>query len=522
MSNQQSAQGRGPVRLANWLTAAFLVATLIWILAQVTPSNGQENDHFIYLPVVVSNVVETTEPISSTPTPAPTPTPTLIPELIFLETFDDEVSNGETPSSPQPWTDENWDISIHQRDQDRLYEMFEIPAHHGANCEPPPASHTITSYEDSLYTCKNHMMTSIYGASNDGGYGLIYFTPNRLVDTTGDFMIQFDMSTHRTNHVRNWVDIWITPYDQNLQLAIHEFEPDLQGAPLEAIQIRLLQENLFSVTLHENGRETDLELNNYTQYHEVLQMSKKTRSLFSIGVENGRLKVGMPQHDLWWHDQPAPEMLTRPDWSESVVQFGHHSYTPAKMCEFSFFPDECFANGGDTFHWDNVFVYPAKPFNLVHGSPRLITESTEQQTFTADSPAPTNAYLRFAGIGNNLEVSFNQGVTWHPAVEQAHSKTAQNLHFRSYWMPVPAGTTTVHFRGQPWGEGNNQWAARDITFWAKESNPERQTAESRSPTPAEEEFFASIINGSRSPDSFFCDPNAANRTDSWDTQNLGN
>ena len=70
------------------------------------------------------------------------------------------------------------------------------------------------------------------------------------------------MSTYRVNPLRNWVDIWIVPFDKNLQLAIHEFEPDLQGAPLEGIQIRLLQENYFRITIHENGRETHLPLDN--------------------------------------------------------------------------------------------------------------------------------------------------------------------------------------------------------------------------------------------------------------------
>jgi hypothetical protein len=84
-------------------------------------------------------------------------------------------------------------------------------------------------------------------------------------------------------------------------------------------------------------------------------------------------------------------------------------------------------------------------------------------TVNFPAPAPANAHLRFAGIGNNLEVTFDNGVTWQPAQMQALRQAAEE-HFKSYWMPVPAGTTAVAFRGAPrWGAG---WRVRDISIWA--------------------------------------------------------
>ena len=73
-----------------------------------------------------------------------------------------------------------------------------------------------------------------------------------------------------------------------------------------------------------------------------------------------------------------------------------------------------------------------------------------------------------AGGSNNLEVSFDGGQSWQPAVEQAHTRPEDNEHFRSYWMPIPEGTATVQFRGENWGNGGNEWAARDITIWAND------------------------------------------------------
>lgn len=456
----------------------------------------QTADNFIYLPMISHN------------DPNQTPDPIIDPDLIFLETFDRD------PSSPEVWTDDNWDLTIHQRDQDRLYEMAEMPAHHGPNCEPPPMTHPITSFEDNFYICKNHMMTANYGVSKDGGYGLVYFAPDRLIDTTADhWFIQFDMSTYRVNPLRNWVDIWIVPFDKNLQLAIHEFDPDLQGAPLEGVQIRLLQENYFRITIHENGNETHLPINNFTQYHHVLDnyltdpvTHMKQRSTFYFGVTHGRLKVGMPQYDLWWHDQEVPEIFSRPAWKDAAVQFGHHSYTPDKLCEFSLFQSNCEQHGADTFHWDNMMLYPTKPFDLVQGTPRLITTSTAVKTFTPEKPAPAGSYLRFAGIGENLEVSFDSGVTWQTATEQGHSKTKQNTHFRSYWMPVPTGTADIQFRGENWWNGQHEWATRDISIWAKIDESSRGASfDSDNRASADKAIFHELLSGDRDPNSYFCE-----------------
>ncbi len=512
-----------PVSLGRWLTAGLLLLGLALWVSQTAVTTGQEtSDSLIYLPLLAKPAEpqppaatatpepENTPTPENTATPTPSPTPELDPAKLFVETFDGD------PAAPEIWTDENWEITIHQRDNDRLYEMLPMQAQHGPNCEAPDATHTVTSHEANLYICKNHMMTANYGASDNGGYGMVYFTPNRTLDATGDWQVQFDLSTYRVNRVRNWVDIWLTPYDENLQLTLHNWLPDLQGTPPEAIQIRLDQDNSFLVYHHQNGDEIRIEPDEYSAIHENFEdyltdpvRYMKLRSTFFFGVVDGRLKIGMPEHDMWWYDQPAPETLNALRWQQTVVQFGHHSYTPTKLCDFSYFPEACAAgNGADTFHWDNVLLYPATEFTLIHGSPRLITPST-MQTFTAQTPAPAGAYLRFGGIGDNLEVSFDEGATWQAAVEQAHTRAEDNEHFRSYWMPIPEGTSAVQFRGENWGNGDNEWAARDISIWSKQA-PETDGGSDRlrsQLSAAEHDFFKSLISGKRSPESFMCDFN---------------
>ena len=55
-------------------------------------------------------------------------------------------------------------------------------------------------------------------------------------------------------------------------------------------------------------------------------------------------------------------------WTQGVVQFGHHSYTPFKDCESHPFICE-----PDTWHWDNISINPAKPFYQRQATPERIT-----------------------------------------------------------------------------------------------------------------------------------------------------
>lgn len=136
------------------------------------------------------------------------------------------------------------------------------------------------------------------------------------------------------------------------------------------------------------------------------------------------------------------------------MQFGHHSYSPEKC-------DDCAAN---TWHWDNVSIEPATPFTILPADTRYVNEDTDAEV-SFDEPAPENAHLRFAGIGNDLEVSLDGGDTWIEAQLQAQERYANEL-FRSYWTPIPAGTTDIQIRGDDWwGAG---WHVRDISIWARD------------------------------------------------------
>lgn len=363
----------------------------------------------------------------------------------FLETFDG------LPGTPEPWKPENWDITVHSRSRDRLYSLTPMNAGHGSNCEPPPLTHQISSYEDAVYLCRNHLMTAI----NDDGYGVIYLTPDHLVDFTNqEAVIRFDMSTGRTS-TRDWVDIWISPYNDHLQLPLDDLLPDLSGEPRNAINIEMgvfNGETTFSGSVVRDFTDTQLNVKEYLGYEQIFTPSFMQRETFELRISRTHIKFGMPKYDYWWVDTDIPAL----SFTQGVVQFGHHSYNPTK---------DCSGCGPNTWHWDNFSIYPSVPFTMIRAGQRYASPASPMVNFAR--PSLSGSSLRFAAIGKQIEVSFDGGTTWQAAKTQSQQRYVEES-FWSYWMPIPAGVTQVRFRGQNWWGG--EWHVRDISIWSREAS----------------------------------------------------
>lgn len=367
----------------------------------------------------------------------------------FVETFDGD------PTIPESWQPANWDVTVHSRDRDYWYNLEPMQALHGDHCDAPPASHMMDSYQEAVFRCRNHLMTALRAS----GYGVIYLTPNQLVDFSGqEAVIRFDVSTLRTSK-RDWIDLWITPYEDNLQLPLEDWLPDLSGEPRRAIHIRmdfgdgLPPGGSFEGAVINNFEATDLPQNSSAGYETVLTPSATQRQTYELRISSTHVKFGLPAYNLWWIDTSIANL----GWNQGVVQFGHHSYNPMKNCTV------CSPN---TWHWDNINIAPAVPFTIIRANHRYANE--DQPTVSFSQPAPAGSRLRFAGIGDDLEVSFNGGTTWQAAQLQAHEEYKDES-FHSFWTPIPAGTTSVRFRGQEWWGGD--WHARDISIWSLQQPP---------------------------------------------------
>ena len=371
------------------------------------------------------------------------------PPITFLETFETD------PTTPTAWNPNNWDVTVHLRSRDHYQAIHPMEADHGPDCGAPPATHTITTYEEAVYNCKNHMMTAI----NAPGYGAIYLTPDHMVDfSEGEAVIQFNMSTLRKSG-RDWIDVWISPFEDHVQLPLDDWLPDLQGEPRRGIHVRmdLQKENSkFSAGIIQNHVTVELDAtpDGWLGYESFLTQDQRRRDLFELRISKISLAFGMPDYDFWWYDTPMPEL----DFDKGVVQFGHHSYNPTKDCD----DGTCQPN---TWHWDNVTISPAQPFTLIKATTRATDASINGGRIEFNAPAPADAYLRFSAIGTSLEVSFDEGATWQSALRQTQELDVVE-HFSSYFTPITAGTSTVLLRGQDWWGG--PWHARDFSIWSQQ------------------------------------------------------
>lgn len=399
---------------------------------------------------------------TATPTPTPTPTrtattPTVVDGAVFLETF------SGTPSRPTPFVSPSWTLNVHSRDASTWERIEPMQAHHSATCEGPPTTHTVTSYDDTIFICRDHVMTAL----NASGYGLLYMTPNAMVDfSRGTASISFDMSTFRASG-RDWIDIWVTPWGDNLAVPYNpgEGEVDLQGAPVNAIHIELDRGcNRFHVSAFVNGRDTVNETSFCgfdPEWDNVLEPDASRRDRFELLISQDHIQFWMPDYGL-----VLAEADISVNFTQGVVQLGHHSYNPAKDCGTANSRMNASTCGPTTWHWDNVRITPAVAFDMNHGDRRMVQRTGDVVTF--DEPAAQGSNLRFSGQGT-IELSFDGGRTW----ERAHKQQSvlyssyHAEHASSYWHPVPAGATSVEFRFSPDGWYEGPYHARDFVIWSR-------------------------------------------------------
>jgi hypothetical protein len=358
----------------------------------------------------------------------------------FSESFDLD------PDVPTPLDSPHWDIAVHERQWENRYELNPmVEAAHGPHCEPPPATHVVKRYEDAVYLCRGHLMTALDSA--DPGYSLIYLTPDRLVDFEhGQAVIRWDIST-LPGGTRDWWDVWITPYAENLVAPLQAWLPDLNGPPRRAVHVSFSPLHmLLEVEVVDGHASRTLPVTRFEGYQSRFVPSATQRQTFEIRIQQNRIRVGMPQFNLWWVDAP----LTL-DWGKGIVQFGHHSYTPHKD-----------AGRPNTWHWDNFYMMPAERFTMIPAEQRYAEAGQPELTFS--QPAPAEGMLRFSGVGQ-IELSLDRGMSWEAARPQQQMMNKPGS-FRSYWMPVPAGTTVVRFRAAAPGPG--LWHVRHASIWSLE------------------------------------------------------
>jgi hypothetical protein len=391
---------------------------------------------------------------------------------------------------PTAFRPSDFDVVKHSRDAWTWFDPQPFRGMHGIGCEPyqnaepgndvragDTGSHAIGTWADANYRCRNHMMTSLKSA----GYAVIYITPNAQVNFAGGTAtVRFALSTLRTSG-NDWVDLWISPWDDNLELPLDGSLAgvDLQGPPKTAVHVRMIpgsqSSTAFEAYTVKDFRETRLP-SDARSYESFLTPTSTFRDTFELQISRTRLRFGIlartagaqTHPTFYWIDTPIAPALP---FASGVLQFGHHSMNQNLSDN---------AGVGGTWHWDDWRISPALPFTIIRpladatGSPvRSVDPRTMDTPVRFERPAPEGARLRFAAIGVKMQVSFDGGDHWHDArLQEADGDRIDR--FRSYWMPVPRGTTTVLFRSVLRPDGDHPvlgpFLVQDMTIWDRDAS----------------------------------------------------
>lgn len=360
-------------------------------------------------------------------------------------------------TAPVTWNGDGsvgtWDVLTHARGVGD--SMQPTLAQHGADCAPPPATHVITTLADSVFICKNHVMTSV----TDRGYGADVLTPDHMVDfSSGTSVVAFSVSTLHIDP-RDYFDIWVTPFQDNLMVPLTD-AVDVQGPPAYAVRVRDCfcgnNTDVFTASVFNNFAETPLPTASGVTLQTLLPPSAVTRTGFELDIAKNHLRFGVPSAGLWWIDTAV-----NLPFSQGIVQLIHHSYDACKD-QTTTLANPCVA---DTWHWSNFSISQSVPFTIINGSARSANANAPTVTFPA--AAPGGAFLRFEALTGGIQVSFDGGHTFSAPTRQpiiGDHGTIHPDHFSPYFTPIPAGATSVVFSAQNWYGG--QWWVRDPSIWA--------------------------------------------------------
>jgi hypothetical protein len=398
----------------------------------------------------------TTPPPTPTP-PAPTPPPPVTPPAppVSPPTGQD-MPGGETlwsftndPATPIPFAETGWDVQVYSRDRQTWYNPEAMDANHGMDCAGAPNSHRITTYEQSVFRCRNHVMTALSAE----GYGMIALTPNRMLDLSqGTAVIRFDISTMKTSD-RDWIYIWLSDFNQQLSTPAPDWAPGLNGPPRNGMFIEQTANGNFCPRMIVNYVEQKLACDDWVNLGERLVVSATRRNTLEIRLTPGRVRVSLPNDNIVFSDVAMPSL----PFSRAVVQFTHYSYNPRKSA-----PGQM----PNTWHWDEIRMAPSVPFTIIRADRRYVDGTGGTVNFA--SPAPANARLRFTAMGMAPDVSFDGGATWQVPTLQTYSKSSEPE--AQFFTAIPAGATRVTIRPARtigWWTERNSWIARDFSVVAQ-------------------------------------------------------
>lgn len=370
------------------------------------------------------------------------------------------------------------------------YRPTPMQADHGSDCSPPPGSHRIDTYEQSIYLCKDHLMTAMNPGDEEAG--VVTLQPNHLVDLSKqEAVVKVDVSTFSPS-AGDWWEIWITPWEDQL-VAPADHWLNFAGPPRNALYFAVREldgRKFWSSTVFSNFRSvlpgatcadcaTGVEFWESPEITDLVPRSNTRKDTYEIRLTKQHVK--MLVRSIADGSMKVVDEFDIPGGfpaDAGIVQFIGASYNANQNGKFNCTPFvTCPRTPSATWHWDNVEISPAVPYSLIAVEPFLVRGESPSKEIVFSEEAPRNARLLFTGLsaGNVFELSFDGGSTWQKSsLVQPHPPVGdevcgggvdcitQNL---SYTINVPAGTKGAIVRASAWCTGGCIGGA-PITWWA--------------------------------------------------------
>lgn len=383
-------------------------------------------------------------------------------------------------------------------------------AQHGTDCgkpgsrpkspwngtDEPAGFHIIRTLDETVYRCKDHIMTASNPPSTGTAAGMVVMKPNHMVDLSkGEAVVSIDVST-KSPSSGDWWDIWITPWDDQL-IAPSEHRWHFTGAPKNAIQLTVRDHDQNKNWAHQiwknfvrqgpdRWQESSdaLEFWKFPNIRPIVSESDTRRDVYEVRMTKDLVKLYIKSPDdgqLKLVDEfDIPGGFPA---NEAVVQFLSTNYEPEMNGKFGCAEVHCPSiTIPATWHWDNAIIKPAIEYKLIRVTPRLVYGGMPSNKLTFDQPAPKNARMLFTGNDwdNQPKISFNNGNTWIIAtqVRPPNDHPGENYDGKyetsTYSIPVPEGATSALVNGRRgWDAGpptNNiksDWAAQNFHIIAR-------------------------------------------------------
>lgn len=343
-------------------------------------------------------------------------------------------------------------------------KMATMDAQHGSDCAAPPATHSISSLDSTIFLCRDHLMTAIECCVEIEADAVVTLQPNHMVDLTkGEASVKVDVSTLSPSG-GDWWEIWISPFEDHLAAPTdHWFHQ--AGAPRNALQFNVSdmspESKLFGWSLFKDFTKVDGAGmrdpggNPGKNIRQLVSFSNTRRDTYEIRLTKTHVQMLVRNS--------ADGLMTLVDEfdvpggfpaDQAVVQVMQSNYRPR-------------GNGGmptaevtsaATWHWDNLEISPAVPYTIINANEmaaRQVSSESPNQRVTFKAPAPADARLRFRAweFNNQPRVSFDNGATWQVATPVRPHNDPPNVGMGgtpdvlTYSLPIPAGTTAALVNG---------------------------------------------------------------------------